>query len=358
MRLTPAKITKGKILGFLLFFSTEAFGLPQVLKRDPTAASGRCLIPAVTTLEQARSVLSRYKIQTHEAKDVEKIALARGLAQAEALFGKRFRFAGVVRFSFAERKGFSRYEGYDQKEGVHQIRMNRCDSKGKNCAPNNVAHLLHELGHKIGNSQFVRGETFYEAYSRLAGKCRPTAYSLTNRNEEFAEVFAAFLTHPELLSAGNSDCQRAYEFFAQDVFVANGRLASCESGARRALMARLGNGLGGEVRVAERSGRSERIDRRSRMHSAPAAKPSPQQVSTPPVSRRIAEAPVWDDDVAPMPWAAAQIRREQARAFNPWVYSQAPVDPDEETLGESESDGEQNPYRERDRQQMSWLWSR
>lgn len=97
---------------------------------------------------------------------------------------------------------------------------------------------MHELGHKVGHASFARGEKFYDAYSRLAGRCYPTRYSRHNRNEEFAEVFAAFLTNPEILSRGDAACKRAFAFFSRDVFRENGSLASCDSGAREILMAR------------------------------------------------------------------------------------------------------------------------
>lgn len=335
----------------------EAFALPQVLKRDPTAASGRCLIPAVTTDTQAESILNQYKIATDDARPAERLAIARGLAQVQALLGKPASFAGNVRFSFAARKGYSSYDGFSG--GRHQIRMNRCDSKGKNCAANNVAHLMHELGHKVGHASFARGESFYEAYSRLAGGCRPTAYAMSNRNEEFAEVFAAFLTHPELLSGGDAACKRAYAFFSRDVFVANGELASCAPEARRVLLARAGGA--GEVMVAD-----------SRRANPSAAERAPRVQDTPNASglfgrvaggggnardrageRRVAQGPpVWDDDAVPPSPDAARVRREQAQNSNPWVFGSGAPEPEDE----SSPDGEESEYRERDREQLKWLW--
>lgn len=307
----------------------EAVGLPQVLKRDPTAASGRCLISAVTTEAQANSILNHYKISAVDARASEKLALARGLAQLQALLGKPAKFIGNVRFTFATRTGYSSYDG--MSEGRHQIRMNRCDSKGRNCAPNNVAHLMHELGHKVGHASFARGESFYQAYSRLAGGCRPTAYSMSNRNEEFAEVFAAFLTHPELLSGGDAACKRAFAFFSRDVFVENGELASCAPEAREMLLARAGGG-NANVMVAEVRQRKPRADSRVQVAQAP---------------------PVWDDNAVPPSPRAARLRREQAQASNPWVFaSGAPEPPDADEAEEEPA------YRERDREQSAWLWGR
>lgn len=182
-------------------------------------------------------MLSTHNITTVSASETEKLALARGIAQAQALLGRPVTFAKNVRFTFETRTGYSSYQG--SSKGWHQIRMNRCDSKGRNCAANNVAHLMHEIGHKIGHASFARGEKFYDAYSRLAGNCHVSRYSRKNRNEEFAEAFAAYLTHPELLSKGDPACRRAFAFFSRDVFRENGMYASCERRTRDVLMARV-----------------------------------------------------------------------------------------------------------------------
>ncbi len=265
-----------------------------MLKRDPTAASGRCLIPAVSTSLEAAEILSAHNISTVSATNAERIALARGLAQAQALLGKPVSFAKNVEFSFATRSGFSSYDG--ARGGRHIIKMNRCDSKGGNCAANNVAHLMHELGHKVGHAMFARGEKFYDAYSRLAGRCHPTRYSRQNRNEEFAEVFAAYLTHPELLSRGDPACRRAFAFFSRDVFKENGELASCDLGQQRVLMARA--------------------------------------------------------NVPGRPTMVASVERQPA-----WIFGNQP-DVEEDEGEEGGSGYYEQPYRARDRQQTAWLWGR
>lgn len=215
----------------------HVFALPTVLKRDEIAASGRCVISAIRSVRDADAVLRANSIFTDGATPPERAALASGLAHATALAGGRLEFLRDVDFTFSARKGYSRYSGL--KRGRHKISMNRCDSKGNRCGPNNVAHLMHELGHRVGHATSPGGgEKMYAAYGRLGVSCHLTSYSRHNKNEEFAESFAAFLTRPELLSGGDAACRRVYSFFARDVFRVNGDLASCASGAKRQLLAR------------------------------------------------------------------------------------------------------------------------
>ncbi|MGE4130958.1 MAG: hypothetical protein AB7F86_04935 [Bdellovibrionales bacterium] len=204
------------------------------MKKEKVAMSGQCLLQQIRSSRSADEILSQNQITTKDARPEERAALASGLAQIETLYGERPLWVRNVDFRFAERVGYSSYQG--MSKGRHRISMNRCNSKGSSCASNNVAHLMHELAHKIGHSSYQSGETFYQAYERLAGRCQPTRYSRRNSHEEFAEVFAAFITHPEILSQGNSGCQRAYAFFAQDVFYRNGVQANC-NGAGRTMVA-------------------------------------------------------------------------------------------------------------------------
>lgn len=230
------------------------------MKRDQKAASGRCLIPVQFSSHDSQDILRENKITTVGAKLQEIQALSRGLMQIKALYGRVPSFVTNVEFTFEQRTGYSSYRGW--KRGRHIIKMNRCDSKGRGCAPNNVAHLMHELGHRVGHTPFQRGENFYNAYTRLVGNCHPTRYSRHNRNEQFAEVFAAYLTHPERLRNGNSSCQRAYMFFARDVFVQNGEWAGCDQQNHEYLMAQVGTASAS--RYAQTQEQTQPKTRRSR----------------------------------------------------------------------------------------------
>ena len=242
-------------------YSFDAGGIEpenlSAMKRHPVAASGKCVVPVVKNEAEADAVLAEHQITVIDRDENGSIAkekqnLARGVLQAKALYGGRFPPFINTQFEFSSRVGHSRQLGYSN--GKYRISMNRCDSKGNNCAPNNVAHMMHELGHQVGNSKLKGGMTYYEAYDRAVGDCHTSRYSKTNDNEEFADAFAAFTTNPEHLLNGDGACKRAYAFFAEEVFPANGRLASCDPRAR--------------IELASRLDKTERID--SRLETAQA----------------------------------------------------------------------------------------
>lgn len=175
-----------------------------------------------------KTIIEYIKSDPPRSLEQERMALAKGLAQITALNGGRFKPFKKTRIEFVDRTGHSEELGRRPGDDSYRITMNRCDPDGKNCSANNVAHLVHELGHQLGNSYYRDEETYYQAYKRLVrGDCYPTAYSDDRFNEQFAEVFSAYVTHPELLKTGGPVCERAYAFFAADVFIHNGFLASC-----------------------------------------------------------------------------------------------------------------------------------
>ncbi len=205
----------------------------SIMKRDAVAISGRCQLNGVSSQAEASELLGYYNIRMNGSRPEERIALANGLFQASALHGGVFSPMANTRFDFACRRGPSR-------QTASGIQMNRCSGRKSRGQSSNAPHLLHEIGHKVGNSSMGRGRTFYSAYSAaVRGTCRLTNYAKKKRNEQFGEAFAAYLTRPELLSNGSAECRRAYAFFADQVFRQNGRLASCDQNKKQELMARL-----------------------------------------------------------------------------------------------------------------------
>jgi hypothetical protein len=76
---------------------------------------------------------------------------------------------------------------------------------------NNRAMLAHELGHYIGH------QGIYRAYlNAVAGRngvgCLISGYAGKRRTEEWAEVFAAFVTNRNLFSGKGSQCAEAFSF--------------------------------------------------------------------------------------------------------------------------------------------------
>lgn len=86
-----------------------------------------------------------------------------------------------------------------------------------------AAQIAHELGHLVGNQG---GYPRYQA--AVNGEfCQITRYSYVsgNANEQFAEVFAAFVTAPWILqNHGSRACNKAWLFFRNEFFQ-NGELA-------------------------------------------------------------------------------------------------------------------------------------
>jgi hypothetical protein len=88
----------------------------------------------------------------------------------------------------------------------------------------NAAQIAHEFAHYIGN----RGA--YALYRRAVGNemCKITMYSDNNWNEQFAEVFAAFVTTPSVLkNNGSRACNNAWLFFKNDFFERGSLAESC-----------------------------------------------------------------------------------------------------------------------------------
>jgi hypothetical protein len=85
--------------------------------------------------------------------------------------------------------------------------------------PNGDAILVHELGHFVANKL-----NLYPQYNnKVPRRCRVSRYTthmssgaaISHRREEFAEVFAAYLTATDRL---RSACPDAYHFMKRDVF--------------------------------------------------------------------------------------------------------------------------------------------
>lgn len=207
-----------------------------VMKRDKVARSGQCLLPVVKTAAQADEILRNYALRAPAAKPEERLAMAKVLFQMTALNGGVFRPLTDTSMSFNSRDGVSRQSGnhLTMARGAH------------NC---NSPHFGHEQAHILGHRHFRNGQNFYDAFSSYMGRSRcvlrrtdaphKSTYTAYSRNENYAEMFSAYLTRPELLSQGNASCQKAYAFFAEEVFKESGHLASCDPRKKDMLMAEL-----------------------------------------------------------------------------------------------------------------------
>jgi hypothetical protein len=110
---------------------------------------------------------------------------------------------------------------------VNQINIGRNTSRGHTHYGNSVAQHVHEWAHLIGNNGG------YPAYRRAmggAGYCLVSNYADNNANEQFAEVFTAFVTEPETLlnnSRTPEACRRAFNFFKNEFFNRGRNVENC-----------------------------------------------------------------------------------------------------------------------------------
>lgn len=87
--------------------------------------------------------------------------------------------------------------------------------------------VVHEMGHVVGNKKFDDKRTWYQLYNSIVTeRCHFSEYSQVSyggfgaRNEEFAEVFAAYLIAPEMLLEGGPSCRQAHDFLRSFLFIA------------------------------------------------------------------------------------------------------------------------------------------
>lgn len=200
---------------FLAYSSSSLAEILHTLKREIKAATGACLAP-VKDIHEAKEILKRNRIRVgKKANHKQIISIAVGVQQIELLAGGPPDFIAGAYFKFPKRLPYSR-------QTPIAIEM------GANHMDGNIGHVMHELGHYVGN------QGLYELYRANVGICHFTKYCKVHysksryRNEEFAETWAAFITHPELLK--NSDqagCREAFDFFAE-LFGEGSKYAVCD----------------------------------------------------------------------------------------------------------------------------------
>lgn len=198
---------------FQVFAEAKASGEVYTVFRYEAAAYGRCL---PRTSGSADAILARNGIRTRgRSTEAEQVALAKGIGQVENLLGSPLPRKWQTTYNYITSPSNTRW---NQAVSAIHVRRPPGTNQGEN-----IARLVHELGHKVGNSgeypryrQAIRGQ-----------ECRISGYSAKRNNEQFAEAFAAYITYPDLLA---QKCPKAYAFFSQKLFPnSEGRVASCGS---------------------------------------------------------------------------------------------------------------------------------
>lgn len=111
---------------------------------------------------------------------------------------------------------------YSEQKTTHiQIRMGTSTS---------VAQYAHEYAHLIGNKNNKAAYKAYRAYMGNSGYCMVSGYADNKPNEQFAEVFAAFVTEPTIMLNNPKTpaaCRKAFNFFKNEFFKDGGRVNEC-----------------------------------------------------------------------------------------------------------------------------------
>lgn len=191
-----------------------------------------CVSAAEISTREADQLLASQNLSVRAASgsgavtDLEKRSVAAGIKRVQELNGGPLRTGmgpsqngGPYPFVFKDSNG--------SNQRVNQINIGRNTSRGHKHYGNSVAQHVHEWAHLIGNAGG------YPAYRRAmggAGYCMVSNYADNNANEQFAEVFTAFVTEPELLlnnSRTPAACRRAFEFFRDEFFDRGRNVENC-----------------------------------------------------------------------------------------------------------------------------------
>ena len=201
------------------------------LKNYPRPARGCTSYQEVSSAE-ARRLLASQNLSVASASgsgdvtDREIRSVAAGIKRVQELNG------GVLSTGMGPSQNGGPYpfvfkDSNGSNQRVNQINIGRNTSRGHNHHGNSVAQHVHEWAHLIGNNGA------YSSYRRAMGSnglCMVSNYADNNANEQFAEVFTAFVTEPEILlnnSRTPAACRAAFNFFKDEFFNRGRNVENC-----------------------------------------------------------------------------------------------------------------------------------
>jgi hypothetical protein len=201
------------------------------LKNYPRPAHGCTSYQEVSSAEADR-LLASQNLSVRSASgsgavtDREKRSVAAGIKRVQELNGGPLRTGmgpsqngGPYPFVFKDSNG--------SNQRVNQINIGRNTGRGHTHYGNSVAQHVHEWAHLIGNNG---GYPAYRNAMRGMGYCMVSNYADNNANEQFAEVFTAFVTEPEILlnnSRTPAACRAAFNFFKDEFFNRGRNVENC-----------------------------------------------------------------------------------------------------------------------------------
>ncbi len=203
---------------------------PTSLKNYPVPTAGCIPVSSVSAADADRLIRSQ-GLSTRNATASEKRHLGAAIKRVQELNGGPLRMGmgpgGNYPFIFKNANGS--WQGGD---GIHI-------GRGNHDHGNSVAQHAHEWAHLIGNQG---GYEMFKSYMAGGGRYSKSHHCLVSgyadnvtssgriEGEQFAEVFAAFVTQPSLLlnntkTPGN--CRKVYDFFKNKFFARGSRVSSC-----------------------------------------------------------------------------------------------------------------------------------
>ncbi len=194
---------------------------PYSLKNYDNPSKG-CYPVSRVSLTEAEDIIELQNLKTVGANNLEKRTLGAALTWMHYLNGDSplrtayWKGNGTYEIRIVDGDGSS-----GQRWDHIIIRRNGAKEHGES-----VAQHVHELGHLVGNNGTYGS---FKSHMKGYGYCVVSGYSDNKDNEQFAEVFTAFVTEPELLTKNSQTpkaCKRAFEFF-EDWFAAGNRVQEC-----------------------------------------------------------------------------------------------------------------------------------
>ncbi|CAM9862775.1 unnamed protein product, partial [Chrysoparadoxa australica] len=179
---------------------------------------------------EADRLLASQNLSVVGASEREKRTVGAAIKRVQELNGGVLRTGmgpgSVYPFRFTEDSGSG------QRADHIKIGRNRSGPNDHNHNGHSVAQHVHEWAHLIGNNGAYNQFRRYMD-SRSYGSndyCIVSNYADNNPNEQFAEVFTAFVTEPAILLNNTrtpAACRKAFEFFRTQFFPRGNRVQSC-----------------------------------------------------------------------------------------------------------------------------------
>lgn len=192
--------------------------LPLAVLRLDSAVKAQCLPRSI----DPAGTFQRHALRWVSGGETAKKIVAGLLEEADRMHGAIFRPFTRFAVEMNENYDIAGRQVFDQRLNMGKIVV---------AEPSNVALIIHEMGHILGNTRVDHivdnmrtGGSWYSFYnSQVPKPCHFTQYAKTGwnnrkRNEEFAEVVSAYFTRPQLLKNSGGSCVQAYNFLKAQAF--------------------------------------------------------------------------------------------------------------------------------------------